>query len=303
MKSGPKNPNSFHLSGIVPVHGQETDFKFPWPPCLMPLDNDYSLVHRSIVECAYAGCETIWVVCNDDIAPIIKTQVGDYIHDPKYYYRRANPKPTDEQKMIPIYFVPIHPNDRNRRDCLGWAALYGAYSAYLTARGFSEWLLPDKYFVSFPYGVYDPSIVDKYRSKISSKNNFYLTHEGKSVKNDKYLSFTFDPKDFIECRKDFRDKANLLYIKGNVESGFQKEKLPIGERYPGRYFKLSQVFEKLDLSEANSGVVQYYNTVITWDQYRDYFRGPDLVSNPNARWFERNRYRKSLLYLNEFKEE
>ena len=82
---GNNNPFSFHLAGIVPIHAQEINLNMPWPACLMPIDDGYSLIHRSIVECAYAGCETIWVVCNNDIAPLVKLQVGDFIHHPLYY--------------------------------------------------------------------------------------------------------------------------------------------------------------------------------------------------------------------------
>ena len=137
IQSGNSNPFSFHLAGIVPVQAQEVLLNMPWHPSLMPIDDGYSLIHRSIVECAYAGCETVWVVCNDDIAPLIKLQVGDYIQDPLYYYRGKSPKPLAEQKMIPIFYVPIHPNDRSRRDSLGWAALHGAYTSYLISKQLS----------------------------------------------------------------------------------------------------------------------------------------------------------------------
>ena len=52
----------FHLAGIVPIGGQRLDFNMPWHDCLMPLAPDYTLIHHAILECAWAGCETIWVL-------------------------------------------------------------------------------------------------------------------------------------------------------------------------------------------------------------------------------------------------
>ena len=74
-----KSQHAFHLAGIIPVAGQPLDFNFDWSDCLMPLAPNYTAVERSVIECAYAGCETIWLVCNNDIAPLVRLQVGDYI--------------------------------------------------------------------------------------------------------------------------------------------------------------------------------------------------------------------------------
>ena len=53
----------FHLAGVVPVASQPLDFNFPWHDCCMPIAPNYLAVERAVVECAYAGCETIWIVC------------------------------------------------------------------------------------------------------------------------------------------------------------------------------------------------------------------------------------------------
>ena len=71
-------PSNFHLAGIIPVAGQPLDFKMPWHDCMMPLNKDYLAVEHSVVECAYAGCETIWIVCHDDMQPLIRSRLGDY---------------------------------------------------------------------------------------------------------------------------------------------------------------------------------------------------------------------------------
>ena len=32
-----------------------------------------------------AGCNTIWIVANDDLAPIVRKIVGEWVYDPVYY--------------------------------------------------------------------------------------------------------------------------------------------------------------------------------------------------------------------------
>ena len=56
--------------------------------------------------------------------------------------------------------------------------------------------MPDKYYVSFPYGVYDPEILRPHRKDISSERPFMLSHKGKTVQDNEYLGFTFDKDDF-----------------------------------------------------------------------------------------------------------
>ncbi len=296
MLAGNYNPFSFHLAGIVPIHAQEVNLHTSWPPCLTQIDEGYSLVHRSVVECAYAGCETIWLVCNNDMAPLVRKVVGDYIHDPIYYYRGNSPKPIEEQKLIPIFYVPIHPNDRSKRDSLGWAALHGAYTSYLVSKQLSKWVIPSKYYVSFPYGVYDPTVVSKYRKKISSKNNFILNHEEQSVKNNKYLGFTFGADDFIACRKYVRSHGTLLYKGVENNKKIPVEKLRKEERYSGKYFDLSQVFCELNTEGAQTLNVQKYNRIITWQDYKTYFENTAHVKKPQSKWFIKNLYKKSILY-------
>ena len=57
------------------------EFNVPGHDVLMPVAPDFNLVEKSVAECSYAGCETIWIVCNDDIAPLIKHTVGDWVED------------------------------------------------------------------------------------------------------------------------------------------------------------------------------------------------------------------------------
>ena len=71
------NTKYFHLAGIVPVAGQGLDFNQIWPDCLTPIAPDFSLLEAAVAECAWAGCDTIWIICNDDIGPLVKKKIGD----------------------------------------------------------------------------------------------------------------------------------------------------------------------------------------------------------------------------------
>ena len=68
-----------HVAGIIPVAGLKSDFDLPWHPSLMPIAPNYLAVERAVAECAYAGCNTIWVVCNDDVTPLVRHQVGEKV--------------------------------------------------------------------------------------------------------------------------------------------------------------------------------------------------------------------------------
>ena len=175
IEKGLQNINSFHLAGIVPTAGPPHDFNFPWHDSMMPLSPNYLAIHHAVMECAWAGCETIWIVCHHEMQPLIRYEVGEYVQDPVWFNRTHTKHYSESRKTIPIYYVSIHPNDRNKRDCLGWSVLYGANTAYWTSRKMSKWVIPDKYYAAFPYGVYDNRLLRKHRKNISSSKNFILT--------------------------------------------------------------------------------------------------------------------------------
>ena len=49
---------SFHLAGIVPISGQDLDFNMPWHDCLMPINQDFTLLDLAVYECACAGVKS-----------------------------------------------------------------------------------------------------------------------------------------------------------------------------------------------------------------------------------------------------
>ena len=143
MEIGKQKTKSFHLAGIVPIAGEPRDFGFPWHDSLQPIAKGYTALNHAVMECAWAGCETIWIVCHKETQPLVRHQVGEYVQDPVWYGRMYDRLPSEVRKIIPIYYVPIHPRDRFKRDCLGWSVLYGANVAYWTSKQMSSWVIPD----------------------------------------------------------------------------------------------------------------------------------------------------------------
>jgi len=176
IEDGKKDIKSFHLAGVIPVGGQKLDFNFPWHDSLMPVANDLTAVENAVVQCSYAGCESIWIVSHREMQPILRDRIGDWIYEYGSLLQAsfAQKMKPDHLKPVSIYYVPIHPKDRDRRDCLAWSVVYGSLRAFHISKIISSWVVPDKYFVSFPYGLVSNKSIYENRSLISSKNNFYM---------------------------------------------------------------------------------------------------------------------------------
>jgi len=299
MEFGAQKERSFHLAGIIPVAGKRLDFEMPWHDCMMPLAPNYLAIERSVVECAYAGCETIWLVCSDDIQPLIKHKIGDYIYDPVWFNRdKFNPRPKNEKKEIPIFYVPNHPKDRGKIDCLSWSALYGSLTAYHISKQISKWVIPDKYYVSFPYGVYDPKKIRKHRKQISSRFSFFLRHNGKTVKNGEYLGFTFDAADFLKFRKVIRSgtgKYTASKKEEKAEFEFTKETLPVDERWSARNFHLDDVFGSLPIpQDSNFLDIDWYYNIDSWNGYLSFLSAEEsqLIKRPSKKILSPRKFNK-----------
>jgi len=259
------NTKYFHLAGIVPVAGQTLDFNQLWPDCLMPIAPDFTLLEAAVAECAWAGCDTIWIICNDDIAGLIKKKIGDFVGDPVWAYRKFDKYPDESKRQIPVYYVPIHPKDREKRDCLAWSVLHGSLTVFKIADELSHWLVPNKYYVSFPYGYFPAWQLREHRSVISSAKNIYLTSNNKSMKDNFYCSFTFGKDEFIEFRKVIKSGT------GRWRPGVdykEYDELPIEERWSARFFELEQVFAPFVTERAREIQIESFYNIGSWQQYQ-----------------------------------
>ncbi len=270
---------TFHLAGIIPVHKNDFSFNFEWPDCLMPISSGLTAVERSVMECAWAGCETIWIVCNDDISPIIRHRIGEMVQDP-VCLRVLDTYPKSTRKPIPIFYVPIHPKHRDKVDWFGWSIIYAALTIFKISVKMSKWLVPARYYVSFPYSVYDPEMVREHRKSISSSRGFYLSYEGKTIKDGEKLGFTFDKDDFVKFRRVIRKQGTKLY-KAPPPGQIPKEKLPPRDRYSARHFTLQKVFGGANTDNSSVVEVPWCYSLDNWEDYVRYISSAHKVDRPD----------------------
>lgn len=290
MEQGTKNPQAFHLAGIVPVAGPRLDFGFPWHDSMQPIAKNYLAVERSVVECAYAGCETIWIICNDDMQPLIKNRLGDYIEDPYYLDKSAFVKyPSQFRRQIPIFYAPIHPKDRDRRDSLGWSVIHGALTAFIISDKISKWMIPSRYYVSFPYGVYQPWEVYKHRKRISNKKPFFVCHNGKTVRDGEYLGFTLDAEEY---------KTYVTNVKSNCTGG--NKGISPDKRWSSRFFTIDKIFDS-DIIDKEMLEVSWYHKIDSWEAYHNYMSSEEsrLIKCPGKSLLKRTEYNSKVEYENE----
>ena len=261
------NGSSFHLAGIVPCGGQPLDYGMEWPDFMMPIAPNYTMIEAAIMECAWAGCETIWVCLYEDTAPLVRHRIGDFVQDPVWAWRSKDRQPTAKQKRIPIFYVPIHPKNRFRRDCLSWSVIEGALSAFRVSATLSRWIYPNKYWVSFPYGYFNPELLREHRPKISSTKNFLITHKGQTPEHGIHTSFSFGKDEFVRFRKQIR-KGTGKFTSEIDKNGLPCKKLPIEERYSARWFGIENVFT--DFKAENTIEIEEFYDLSSWSKYRNY---------------------------------
>ena len=272
-----------HVAGIVPIANIKTDHANTLPEVLVPVNNGFSAIQKSIYECAVAGCQTIWVIANDDMIPLVRKVVGDWIYDPVYYARKFSKFYKEQRKEVPIYYVPIHPKDRDRRDSYGWSVIHGIHSAWRTSYKLSQWIVPEKYYISFPLGLFNVETVRQYRKDIKSKDkNLFFTHNDKTVKDNLPLSFTMTGEDFKICRRNINQTTTREYLPPSPGQQYPSEKLPLSQRWSARHFQLSDIFLPLKIEPAAATKVEldWFYDAMMWDNYISYMGSAHKIAVP-----------------------
>ena len=273
MEVNPINKRRFNLVGIVPIDGQPLDFTFPWHDSLIPIGHNYLAVEKAVFDCAIAGCDTIWLVCPKDIQPLIRYRLGDYVVDPQIYFKNAKFGNFPKVKEIPIYYVPTHPKDAGRRNCLSWSIITGAHNAYVVSRKISRWVTPDKYFVSFPYGMFTPYYMVEHRAKIRSERSFHVSYNQQTFRDGLYLPFTFSAEDYLITRKRFRT---------NEVRGSDKDLKHItrDKAYTGRFFTHDFVFADVSTENLFDVEIPWYYDVSNWENLKNWFSSENSLDRP-----------------------
>ena len=218
-----------NLPGIIPVAGMTSEFGMEWDSSLIPVAPNYTALESAIYECIHVGCNSIWIVANDDIAPLIRHRIGEYATDIRSMEQGSFQRFGEENRLeVPIYYVPIHPKHRGKVDNYAWSAIYGANVCFWIMRMFSRWTVPTAYYVSFPLGMLDPKELLKHRAKVQKKKTFYFSHEGKTVRDGHPVSFVMDPEEWRRAKRTITTNASTWKATDGDE--YPSEKLPPPDR-------------------------------------------------------------------------
>ncbi len=251
------------MPAIIPVAGMKTEFGMEWDASLVPVAPDYTAIEASVYECLHAGCTSIWIVANDDVAPLLRYRIGEVATDIDSIQRGTFVKFGETQHLeVPIYYVPIHPKHRDKVDNYAWSIIYGANVAYWIHTKFSRWVQPDQYYVSFPMGMVDPKEVLEYRSALRKEVPFYFSHGGKTVKDGLPLSFVLDPEEWRRAKRVITTNASVWKA---PDEGMPTEKLPPEERLLSLNYGLEDVFG--GGPEGKEQEIENFYDLTTWDGY------------------------------------
>ena len=257
-----------HMVGIVPLSPHHKNLGMPWPDYLLYLDDDFCLLKNSVYECLFAGCDSIWVVCNDDTLPLVRNVLGDYARAPDHYFDPSGRNyPNSYEKNIPIFYTPLSQGDRNR-ESLGWSVIAGALTSFKVCSRISKWTRPSKYYVSFPYSVYDIGVLSKNKDKIRSSDLCFLSCNNKTVKSGHQLGFSFSPRHWITFKRNVKQDC----------SGGNKN-LPLEKRWSSANFSLDKIFNCDNIEEVQDTIeTTGYLNFDTWNSVREFYQSSlDLV--------------------------
>ena len=259
--------SSKHIAGIVPVSKVQSDIDLVLHPSMLPIANNYYAVQRSIAECSYLGCKTIWVVCDESVAPILKKVCGDFVLNLAQHERAKYAKfSSDLKRHIPVYYVPLSYKHMNKEG-IGTSVMEGVYASYTVSDKISKWVIPHRYYVSMPYGVYYPRNVEV-RSLVKNSESMFLTYNGKSARTGAHLGFSFSARQFKHCSYLFK----RMNTKGN--------------------YTLDKVFgDDIMIENSKTHELDYYYDISTWGGYQEMMTDPIKV-NGDWRWCFSNSFKK-----------
>jgi hypothetical protein len=278
------------MPAIVPVAGMNSEFGMEWDSSLIPVSPNYTALEAAVYECLHAGCNSVWIVANDDVAPLLRHRLGEYATDIDSIQRGKFATFGNTKHLeVPIYYVPTHPKHRDKVDNYAWSVIYGANVAYWIHTLFSRWTCPDQYYVSFPMGMMDPKEVLSHRSLLRKSAPFYFSYQGKTVKDGLPVSFVLTPTEWRRAKRVIT--TNASYYKAPPPGEMPSEPLPSHERYVSLRYGLEDVF-----GDGPEGTVQKMNSfydLTSWDGYVKFISSElgTKTKRPNTNTMYRGRYK------------
>jgi hypothetical protein len=149
------------------------------------------------------------------------------------------------------------------------------------ANKISKWLVPEKYFVSFPMSAHDIYSLREYRREIANpKVNFFLTYNDKNVKGQLPLSFTMTGEDFIQCRRKINQLTTREFLPPSPGEKYPSKRLPLAERWSAKNFNFNQVFSEVNEIDSHSVELEWAYDMSTWEGYRAFLGSEKVIEKP-----------------------
>tara|TARA_R100001591_G_C4349304_1_gene182693 strand:+ start:1595 stop:2119 length:525 start_codon:yes stop_codon:yes gene_type:complete len=150
---------------------------------------------------------------------------------------------------VPIFYVPLSYKHQTKKG-LGVAIVDGISACFHASSKISKWIVPNKYYVSSPYGVYKPQI-NKIRGCIANNDSFFLTCEGNSALTGHHLGFSLG----IEQVK----HVGYLFKRMDPKTHFSVDKI----------LNNDIVKKQIETLEIDN-----YNNIQNWNEYVQMWRNP-----------------------------
>ena len=233
---------------------------------LLPLSNKATLLHKAIAECAYFGCDSIWITCEYAEQTLYKKIVGSYVNDPLHYYFKLDPKWPQKVKRIPIFFVPMNTRDIGVRDSNAWGYINAAAMAMKVHRTISSEFNP-KFFYAAPLeGVYSAEVLSRARSLSRSDafEGILVQYQNSDFRDDLQTGFTFTVEDLKTCEKHVNESNLLSEL---VE--YKEEDID----YPAKNFLAMDVFRPIKTDRYWKMHLREYYDVRSWTGYKKVLAG------------------------------
>jgi len=256
--------SKLHIAGIVPLLDKDTKIKIDFPKHCLQIGERLTVIEYCLSEIAHMGCKSVWIICNDAHMNLIKSKIGNWI--------KTDLLKKTINREIPVFYIPIQPKHYELRQCLAWNILYGSIVSYQIMNRISKWLLPDKFYVSFPFSIYDYSKINldnKHKKYICNYNLYLKTPKGKTIKNGYKIGFTFNLLQSFKYRKILEQYVR----KYRIECLQKQQKF--------KYFDVG--LEKIfgyDIIEREDliGKVSWFHRLDNWNSYINFLKehGNDL---------------------------
>ena len=118
-------------------------------------------------------------------------------------------------------------------------------------------LTPEKFYVSFPYGVYDVKFLRQHRQSIINGDNILLSANGRTVRDGEYTGFTFGADDLRE--------SLVLLNKLENDNLFNDREDVIKD-----IFSLDKIFSHVIIQGSEQIELSFCHSIDSWDNYCDY---------------------------------